>query len=907
MAKKKSYYPEEITAFLLEYLKETAQDYLSGVKISKVVVSVPVYFNDLQRQVTIDACEMAGFEVIGLVSEPTAAALAYPHFIKGSPKRFTSLVFDLGGGTLDISVQVHHYGNLKVLAKSGDTRLGGNDFNQRILYHFLGKIREVCDYDFFNNKSALYLLNIESEKCKQHLTFNQIYENRWKYNEFEIDLSLKREKFEELCEDLFESIRNRLLNFLRYGTTQLEVVNHPLFDQNFIDQIQISETELNKIRIRKDELILLDEKIILLKGEIQEMENSSLKHKVELGSRLERKLYFLKEEKEEFTAEILKTEEELSKNDEFKQKINDYIQNKQIDYVFIAGESSKIPKIKSILEEIFENEKLISILNAKTVVACGSSIRAAFNYIDLVSDWYDYRGRLQFFDSLPFSIGIENMYGDMDTLIDKNQSINYIYHKIYTENLKVSYDHKNIPSIQVKVYEGEEKQANKNHFLDQLELRNFKVPYKIKISLGVDSRNIITLKLKDISRGLFDRSVESTKILANLDGRLAKNDMIKLKSVEETKRFLDNPSYYFNSNKKKMSYRELLEIFEKSLIKPIKQDILNKFEDLKKAGDKIDISFEFPFTDCNSRVESVELLRIFDSQAKPKLLNCLPMNKHIIYKTGDNLYDDQICMAFLSVFNAIWQYSNQNFTWTRSTGNISKSTNYQIFNKCYKIVPTDDPLKKSGLIECIGGVSAEDIWNRNPFYRSPQHKYNDLVNGLRPGGEDYTRLMASAIGTFVSMFVLGIGDRHQGNMMVANDHSFFNIDFGFTFGETPFIDTADFPIPFFLRDYIKNGNEWNHFVDQLWLARKALVEYTDLIDFLVMEFSKDKVMYERIKKTLSRTLNTNMWKSKFKFAVGKGSIAKLPKDISHELANRINSQPNIETKVCSSTQTETNQ
>ena len=80
--------------------------------------------------------------------------------------------------------------------------------------------------------------------------------------------------------------------------------------------------------------------------------------------------------------------------------------------------------------------------------------------------------------------------------------------------------------------------------------------------------------------------------------------------------------------------------------------------------------------------------------------------------------------------------------------NLSKSTNHKIFNKWYKIVPMDDPLKKSGLIECIGGNSAEDIWNRYPFYSSPQHKYNDLVYGLSSGGEDYTRLMASAIGTF---------------------------------------------------------------------------------------------------------------------------------------------------------------
>jgi hypothetical protein len=296
-------------------------------------------------------------------------------------------------------------------------------------------------------------------------------------------------------------------------------------------------------------------------------------------------------------------------------------------------------------------------------------------------------------------------------------------------------------------------------------------------------------------------------------------------------------------------------------------------------------------TDDNTRVESVELMHIYSSQAKPKLLNCLPMNKQIIFKTGDNLYDDQLVMAYLNVFNTIWQHSNQNFSWTRSIGNISKSSSHQIFNKCYTIVPMGDPCKKSGLIECICGKLADDIWNRNLFDRSPQHKYNDLVNGLRPGGEDYTRLMASAIGTFISMFVLGIGDRHQGNMMVANDHSFFNIDFGFSFGETSFIDTADFPIPFFLRDYIKNGNEWDHFLDQLWQARNALVEYTDIIEFLAIEFIKDQIMLEKVKKTFSRTLNKNMFKSMFEWKVWFGSYSKVPKDVTHELGNRANSQP----------------
>ncbi len=130
---------------------------------------------------------------------------------------------------------------------------------------------------------------------------------------------------------------------------------------------------------------------------------------------------------------------------------------------------------------------------------------------------------------------------------------------------------------------------------------------------------------------------------------------------------------------------------------------------------------------------------------------------------------------------------------------MQKTRDHLIFNKSYKIVPLNNPRLKAGLLECIEGEPADKLYDKNSIFWQPQHKHNDVANALRPGDNgDYVRLMASAIGTFVSGFVLAIGDRHQGNMMLSNDHSFFNIDFGFTFGETPLLDTADFPIPLFL-------------------------------------------------------------------------------------------------------------
>ena len=189
----------------------------------------------------------------------------------------------------------------------------------------------------------------------------------------------------------------------------------------------------------------------------------------------------------------------------------------------------------------------------------------------------------------------------------------------------------------------------------------------------------------------------------------------------------------------------------------------------------------------------------------------------------------------------------------------------------------------AGFLECIEGVPADKLFDKNSILRDPQHKYNDLARSLRPGiYNDYPRLMASAVGTFVSGFVLGIGDRHQGNMMVANDHSFFNIDFGFTFGERPLLDTADFPIPFFLGNYIKQNGAWEQFMEQMWSARNVLMEYEDLFLYLAT-YMKDPMRIAQVRKTFDRTLNRAMFREMFKKNVESGKYYKLFKDVTHRM------------------------
>jgi len=408
----------------------------------------------------------------------------------------------------------------------------------------------------------------------------------------------------------------------------------------------------------------------------------------------------------------------------------------------------------------------------------------------------------------------------------------------------------------------------------------------IEICLQVDALSIFTLQIKDLSRWWWEDKLETVKVLGNLDYRLIPSDINQFQSEQEINRFLNEKRISSYSSKKMMNYNELLQIFNESRIEPIREIVLDELKSLKNIGDTVNVSFRFPFANENLEIESVELLEIYDSNAKPKLLLCNPTGKKVIFKSGDNLYDDQICMSFLRVFNAIWEHSKQEFVWKRSTGNISIETTFRIFNRCYNIVPIDNPRSISGFIEYIRAESADKMWDRNNCMREPQHKYNDLIKTLRPDGEDYVRLVASAIGTFVSIYVLGIGDRHQGNMMVANDHSFFNIDFGFSFGETAFIDTADFPIPLFLSNFIKKeSNQWQNFVDQFWHALKTLMDYKDLFEYLAVKFVKDPNKLEKVKKTFDRTLNKTLHKSMLQRNLEKGSSRKLLKDLTQMIFN----------------------
>ena len=223
----KDYTPQEISAMILQYLKSYAEDYL-GEKVDKAVITVPAYFNDAQRQATKDAGKIAGLEVERIVNEPTAAALAYG--LDKTDKEEKVLVFDLGGGTFDVSILELGDGVFDVLSTSGDNHLGGDDFDQKIMDYLVAEFKKEHGVDLSKDKMALQRLKDAAEKAKKDLSGVSTTQISLPFitasaeGPLHLELTLTRAKFEELTHDLVERTKQPVRQALKdAGLTQADI------------------------------------------------------------------------------------------------------------------------------------------------------------------------------------------------------------------------------------------------------------------------------------------------------------------------------------------------------------------------------------------------------------------------------------------------------------------------------------------------------------------------------------------------------------------------------------------------------------------------------------------------------------------------------------------------------------
>ena len=230
----KKYFAEEVSSMILKYLKENAETYTNS-KINKAVITVPAHFNNFQREATIKAAELAGIEVIKIINEPTAAAIAYAETINTDKKEKKVLIFDIGGGTFDVSILKIKNNEYYVLSSCGESHLGGEDFNQRLEDYIIKEIKKIdtfkdIDFNKKNDKKILKILKrlrIEVEKVKIELSreSNASFFLDSLYNGEDFKLTIERETYEGLCTDLWEKCIDKIEEALKLAKLKKENID----------------------------------------------------------------------------------------------------------------------------------------------------------------------------------------------------------------------------------------------------------------------------------------------------------------------------------------------------------------------------------------------------------------------------------------------------------------------------------------------------------------------------------------------------------------------------------------------------------------------------------------------------------------------------------------------------------